>query len=50
LHLAEVRLAGDSGQVAQEDQEQRPAGERGQRDDAPVSLHEGQIAYSVANP
>jgi hypothetical protein len=48
LHLAEVRPARDSGQVAQEDEEQRPAGERGERDDAAVGLHEGQARNSIA--
>jgi hypothetical protein len=49
LHLSQVRLAGDSRQVPRQDQQQRLARERRQRDDFSIGLHERQVGYRVAD-
>jgi hypothetical protein len=48
-HLAEVRSARDSCQVAQENEEQRPARKRGEHDDAAVGLHESQVPQPITD-
>jgi hypothetical protein len=44
-----VRLARDSGQVTQEDEEQRPATECSQPDSVAIGLHEGQVSRQIAD-
>src|SRR5262249_13949492 len=49
LHLAEVRLTGDSGKVAQEDQDQRPSAEIRQPDRRPVGPRPKEIVNGIAD-
>jgi hypothetical protein len=49
LHLIQVRPAGNSRQVPQEDQQQRPASEGRQRDDFSIGSYECRVGYQVAD-
>jgi hypothetical protein len=49
LHLAEMRAAGNSGKMAQEDQEQRPAAKWSKGRFAAVGLQESYFTGLVAD-
>jgi hypothetical protein len=49
LHLPEVRPAGDSRQVTEEDQYHRPTGKVGRGDVSAIGAHKDKFADTVAD-